>query len=54
MIADEKHLEMMKRLLMTDININIAVADEKHLEMMKRLLMTDININIAVADNNDD
>jgi len=27
MIADEKHLEMMKRLLMIDININIAVAD---------------------------
>jgi len=27
MIADEKHLEMMKRLLMTNININIAVAD---------------------------
>jgi len=27
MIADEKHLEMMKRLLMIDISINIAVAD---------------------------
>jgi hypothetical protein len=65
MIAEEKYLKMIKRLLMIKININIIAADhddqttlqmivdEKHLEMMKRLLMTDVNINIVAVDNDD-
>jgi len=65
MIAEEKYLKMIKRLLMINININIIAADyddqttlqmivnEKHFEMMKRLLMTDVNINIVAVDNDD-
>ncbi len=66
-IVEEEHLEMMKRLLMININVNIIAAaddhdqttlqmiiEEKHLEMMKRLLITDININVtAAADDRD-
>jgi len=29
-IADEEHLEMMKRLLMTNVDINVAAADDDH------------------------
>ncbi len=66
MIAKEKYLKMIKRLLMINININIIAADyddqttlqmiikEKHLEMMKRLLMININVNVvAAADDRD-
>jgi len=62
MIVDEEYLEMMKKLLMTDININVAaadddrdqtilqiIADEEHLEMMKRLLIINIDVNITAA-----
>jgi len=66
-IAEREHLEMIKKLLMRNINVNIIItaddydqttlqmiADEEHLEIMKRLLMTNVDINVAAADDDHD